>query len=235
MLVPLCPLLRKMAGILDSSAYFKARLVALNLGEFMEKFDKFEWNTMAAFAFSANFVPGRTDDSVLVEKVFGKIFGRADHPREHAVRRLFFEAFTLASHDITRRLSHPEDEGKAPRKLPLEERGERMRALKKDLECLNIRGELEPSNALIDKFVEMEELNELRYLKWEEYTKRDQESKGVKKIPLWSEQEGKYAESSKMRRSSTRQRTCSSLSTRCRGGGWPCKSHTCCHLKLTKS
>ena len=179
-----------MAGILDSKAYFTGRLAALNLNEFTDKFVEREWTTMSAFAFSVNYVPGRSDEAVMVEKVYKRILGSVDHPREHAVRRLFFEAHTMASHDITRRLSHPEEEGKAPRKLPLEERGERWRAIKMELPNLNLRGELEPSNALVDKFVEMEELNQLRYIKWEEYTKRDQESKGIKKIPLWAEERG---------------------------------------------
>ena len=122
-----------MASILESQAYFKSRLANLKLAEFEKKFIDRDWTTMASFAFAANYVPGRSDETILVEKVFKKIFGLApdtpyvDHPKEHAVRRLFFEAHTLVAHDITRRLSHPDEEGKAPRKLPLEERGERMK------------------------------------------------------------------------------------------------------------
>ena len=180
-----------MSGILESKAYFKGRLAVLNLSEFEAKFNEADWNTMSAFAFSSNYVPGRSDESVFVAKVVKKILGEETHKKEHALRRLFFEAHTMASMDVQRRMAHPEEEGKHPRKLPLEERGERLKEIKLELAGLNIRGELEPSNALVDKFVEMEELNELRNLKWEELTKRDQESKGVKKIPLWSENDGK--------------------------------------------
>ena len=75
-------------------------------------------------------------------------------------------------------------------KIPIEERGQRWLELVADLPNLTLEGELEPSFQLVDKFVEMYELNEIRYLRWEDYTKRDQEQKGVKKIPLWGEEAG---------------------------------------------
>lgn len=50
-----------------------------------------------------------------------------------------------------------------------------------------MRNELEPSNLLVDKYVEMEEVGELRYLRWEEYSRRNQEAKGVKKDEFWKE------------------------------------------------
>ena len=175
---------------MDSEAYFEGRLKALNLLEFVAKCKEKEWVTMAAFAFSNSYVPGRADESVMVDKVYKVLLGRENHPREHAVRRLFYEAHSLGSAEVERRMARPDEEGRAPRKLPVEERGARWKRLVAELPTLNLRGELEPSNALVDKCVEIEELNELRYLKWEEYTKRDQELKGVKKIPLWAEESG---------------------------------------------
>jgi hypothetical protein len=90
-----------MAGIVDSQAYFKARLTQLKLIGSLQKFTDHGWLTMAEFAFAANFVPGKGDEKVLVDKVFKKILGayESDHPQETALRRLFFEAYTLASHD----------------------------------------------------------------------------------------------------------------------------------------
>ena len=165
-----------MAGILESKAYFTGRLAALDLKEYAPKFIEKDWTTLSAFAFSVNYVPGRSDETVMVDKVYKFILGSADHRKEHAVRRLFFEAHAMAQADLSRRISNPDEEGKAPRKLPIEERGERWRLLKLELPNLNLRGDLEPSQALVDKFVDMEELNQVRYFKWEEYTKRDQEN-----------------------------------------------------------
>lgn len=179
-----------MAAILESKAYFTSRLAALDLKEFAPKFIEKDWTTLSAFAFSVNYVPGRSDETVMVEKVYKVLLGQADHKKEHAVRRLFFEAHAMAQADLTRRIANPDEEGKAPRKLPIEERGERWRLIMTELPNLNLRGDLEPSQALVDKFVEMEELNQLRFLKWDEYTKRDQENKGVKKVPMWAEENG---------------------------------------------
>jgi len=62
-----------------------------------------------------------------------------------------------------------------------------FKALERILVGLTLRGELEPSNALVDKFVDIHDSGELRFVKWEEYTKRSQELKGVRKEELWKE------------------------------------------------
>ena len=176
--------------MLESEAYFTGRLAALKLTDFAPKFAAKDWTTVNAFAFSNSYVPGRADESVLAEKVFKPILGGLDHAKEHAVRRLFFESHLMATSEVQRRMSNPEEEGKAPRKLPIEERGQRWKDIVAELPLLDLRGELEPSYALTDKYVAMEEQNELRYLHWEEFTKRDQEQTGVKKIALWAEVNG---------------------------------------------
>ena len=170
--------------------FFKGRLEFLNLFEFKTKFDAKEWTTGASFAFGVNYVPGRSDETVMEEKVYKYVLGRLDHPREHALRRLFYESHALAQADLDRLAANPDQEGKAPRKIPIEERGQRWDDLVLELSSLTLRGELEPSFQLVDKYVEQYELNELKYIRWEEYTKRSQEQKGVKKISLWGEQDG---------------------------------------------
>ena len=112
-----------MAGMLDSEAYFSGRLVALKLTEFAEKFKSKDWTTVNAFAFSNSYVPGRADEGVLEENVFKVILGSLNHAAEHKVRRLFYESHLTATSEVTRRMTNPEEEGKAPRKLPIEQRG----------------------------------------------------------------------------------------------------------------
>ena len=179
-----------MAGMLESEAYFTGRLAALKLTDFAPKFAAKDWTTVNAFAFSNSYVPGRADESVLAEKVFKVILGGLDHAKEHAVRRLFYESHLMATSEVQRRMTNPEEEGKAPRKLPIEERGQRWKDIVAEMPLHELRGELEPSYALTDKYVAMEEQNELRYLHWEEFTKREQEQTGIKKIPLWAEVNG---------------------------------------------
>ena len=118
-------LVATMAGMLESEAYFTGRLSALKLMDFAPKFAAKEWTTVNAFAFSNSYVPGRADESVLAEKVFKTILGGLDHAKEHAVRRLFYESHLMATSEVQRRITNPEEEGKAPRKLPIEERGQR--------------------------------------------------------------------------------------------------------------
>ena len=179
-----------MSGTLDSEAYFTGRVAFLKLSEFAPKFKEKEWVTVNAFAYSNSYVPGRADETALAEKVFKHIFGKLDHDKEHAVRRLYTECHIMSNSDVQRKMAHPDEEGRAPRKLPIEERGQRWDDIGTEYPLLNLEGQLEPSYALIDKYVEMEETNELKFLKWEEFTMRDQEESGVKKLPLWAEREG---------------------------------------------
>jgi hypothetical protein len=81
------------------------------------------------------------------------------------------------------------DEEEKPKKLPVSERSDRFEQLRVKLSGLTLRGELEPSYMLVDKFVHMEETGELRYLRWEEFTRRDQEMRGVKKDGFWKQDE----------------------------------------------
>lgn len=46
-------------------------------------------------------------------------------------------------------------------------------------------GEQEPSHSLIDAIYHMSEEGQLRYVKWDECTKRDQELMGLKSDPVW--------------------------------------------------
>ena len=179
-----------MSGTLDSKAYFDGRLAFLELAEFAPKFKEKGWVTVNAFAYSNSYVPGRADESALAEKVFKHIFGTLDHAKEHAARRLFTECHIMCTSETQRMMARPDEEGKAPRKLPIEERGQRWDDMEKEFPLLNLEGQLEPSHALVDKYVEMEERNELTFLKWEEFTMRDQEERGVKKLALWAEDGG---------------------------------------------
>ena len=104
---------------------------------------------------------------------------------EYALHRLFDgrEAYTAAANDMQRRMS-PEDIVDKPRALPPVERGARLKALREKLSPgIEIRGELEPSDALVDKFVSMQEAGVLRYISWEYLTQRHLDIRGKKKVP----------------------------------------------------
>ena len=88
--------------------------------------------------------------------------------------------------DINRRSTMP-DEDEKPKKLPLAEKEARWDTVKAKYVGLELEGELEPSDSLVDKFVQMEECGQLRYIKWEEFTRKNQEVRGVKKDEFWKE------------------------------------------------
>eukprot|EP00434_Breviolum_minutum_P015721 symbB.v1.2.013853.t1/scaffold989.1/size146301/3 len=72
-----------------------------------------------------------------------------------------------------------------PRRLAQAERSARYEDQKNRLIGLELTGELEPSHALIDLVYQMREDGQLRYIRWEQCTKRDQELLGVKVDPIW--------------------------------------------------
>jgi hypothetical protein len=160
---------------LDSQAFFTARLLSLGLDHVSNGFSTLGWTTMAKFGFGANYVPGRADETPFINDIIVPLFGNANAPEKPIVRRLFFEAYTMAAADIQRRTSRPDEEDK-PKRIPIAERAERFSKLERELAGLKLSGELEPSNLLVDKFVEMEDSGELRYVRWEECTKRLQDT-----------------------------------------------------------
>eukprot|EP00973_Karenia_brevis_P067681 9416565-Karenia_brevis.AAC.1 len=81
--------------------------------------------------------------------------------------------------DAQRKAVGAEDDSK-PRKLPGPERNARLNSVRAELVGLDVRGILEPSHTLVDKFVSMKESGELRYLQWKELTTREAELKGEK-------------------------------------------------------
>ena len=62
------------------------------------------------------------------------------------IRRLFYEAFTLAAAELRSRLDRSEDSG--PRKLPAPERAHRQEEQVRLLRGPSIEGESEPSDAM---------------------------------------------------------------------------------------
>jgi hypothetical protein len=164
----------------DSKAHFQSRLNELGIANLSSEFTRLGWDTMSAFAFSANYIPGRSDDSNFISEVVIPLTTEADSIKKPALRRLFFEAYSMAATDVQRRSSRTDDDER-PKKLPVSERADRFKKLQQELAGVAITGNLEPSNTLVDKFTDMEESGELRYLRWEELTRRDQEVQGHKK------------------------------------------------------
>jgi hypothetical protein len=163
----------------DSIAVFRARVVAMNLESFWDNFVATGWTTYGSLAFSCSYIPG-SSDAEFVAVVIPAITGTTTSPFDATIRRLHFEAYTITMADMQRRASRVEIDDKPPT-LPVQERADRFQMLRDKYVGLLLEGELEPSDALTDKFCEMQDRGALKYLSWAELTKRDLELDGVKK------------------------------------------------------
>ena len=170
-------------ALLDSTAAFAQRLVELGLGHLGAEFQAKGFRTFADFAFSSRFTPAMTDDTPFVEVV--NDFGVQARARMPAFRRLIFECHTYVAADMQARTTRTDDD--PPRKMPQAERVQRWTALKGRLTGLTLANELEPSHELIDKVSDMHHANQLKYIQWKHYTKRQAELKGEKVVKYWQE------------------------------------------------
>ena len=182
---------RKVSGVflvrvmLDSQADFRARAREIGFDEpELSNLDRLGYNTFGRLAFAANYVPGASDDSPLLQ-LGADITGTDPAPanRMPLVRRLVFESYTLASADLRSKIERKDED--TPRRMAQAERAARHDEQKRRLNGLDLTGELEPSNALIDAVYQLHEDNALKYIRWETCTKRDQELMGLKTDPVW--------------------------------------------------
>ena len=157
-------------SMLDSEAVFSARAREMGLVEDeINRIAARGWHTMGRFAFCVAYTPGQADEANLVR--LGAVVtgtGAADPPEDRMplVRRLYFEAYTLAAADLRSKVDRRDDD--APRRLALPERTQRNSQQAVRLNGIDLVGDLEVSHALIDAVVQMHGDNQLRYLRWEE-------------------------------------------------------------------
>ena len=89
----------------------------------------------------------------------------------------------MAATDLRIRRERKDDD--ALRRLAQAERSSRYKDQQKRLQGLDLTGELECSNRLIDMVYSMAGEGSLKYIKWEDCAKRDQERMGLRSDPVW--------------------------------------------------
>lgn len=171
--------------MLDSAATFAAR--ADEIGVLPDELTKLKTLNLATFgtlAYGCSYVPGQADDQPLIELI-ERICDLRPAPADRipVLRRLFFESYTLANADLRSRVDRRDDE--QPKKLTQAERAARHKDQQTRLTGLELVGELEPSYHLVDQVFQMVEENQLKYIRWEQCTKRDQELLGIRVDPMW--------------------------------------------------
>eukprot|EP00973_Karenia_brevis_P001274 174579-Karenia_brevis.AAC.1 len=103
LLLSVCFLPPRLIMALDSLPVFQAKLRDLKLDGLWEHFEARGWNSVATFAFSANYVPGNPDDSAFTNEVVIELLGNDAHPLKPALRRLFFDCYTMVAADAQRK------------------------------------------------------------------------------------------------------------------------------------
>ena len=165
----------------DSEAVFKQR--ALQMGLESGVFDLFVqkgYTTMARYAFSCNYSPGSSTDRPFIDMI-KDVLGRDATALETSVLcRLFSESYANVAADIKTQTEQTEES--ATRKLAPAERAQRLKDQQARLSGLNIRGNYEPGDTLVDRCCSCYEQDRLVYVEWSACISREFElSNNVKK------------------------------------------------------
>ena len=164
---------------LESVAEFKRRASALGVTDVhLKALLSAGFDTFGKFAFSVPYVPGAADEKPLVD-LLKKTFAAEPRDAELAcLRRLFWESHALALADLKQRQEHGSDN--VTKKLPTAQRVARAQEQKKCLSGIIWGPDTEPSDQLVDRFVQMAEDNAVVYVKPELCASRSQEILQVK-------------------------------------------------------
>lgn len=169
-----------MAGALESEATFRQRALVIGLTEAAcNQMVAKGYSSMARLAFASNYHPGSPDEKPFVDLVADILGAPPDGPTLSCFRRLYFEAFTLSAADLKARLEKTDD--MPPRRLAAPERAHRYQLQCTKLQGLDLTGELEASDSLVDKCVQQHDDNRLAYIDWNACTKKSQEITGIRK------------------------------------------------------
>ena len=169
----------------DSAAAFTDRYCdnTMQLGAHAKRFADAGWHTYADLVFSTTFTPQNGDEESYVRDIVMKGLGDVNHGDRTKLRRLFFEAYTMVGADLRRTVESPS--GNAPREIPnaeLEARRDRTEARVKGIKLLN---ELDISDRLLIRAIEIYDSNRMGYIGPDLCTKRGNTMVGIQKDQQW--------------------------------------------------
>ena len=150
-----------MSSLVESEAHFSKRATEVRLSAAsLQALQDHEFRTLGQLAYAVG-QPGQ----VIPEAEFAE-WTRAHVPAASAadlasLRRLLFEAQTLALSQLCLQITEPEA---ASKRVPEAERDRRLAMLRAELTGLNIEGPLEPGRKLLDECAHQEATGQLKYL-----------------------------------------------------------------------
>ena len=158
----------------DSKAVFKKRFLEIGLTDAnYEAFNAEGLNTLGTFAFACNYAPGAADERPLVT-LATNVLGSAPSTKEMAcIRRLFSEAYSTIAADIRTKVEACDEA--SVKKLAPAERSQRLKDQQVRLAGLDLRGNYEPGDSLVDRAVAAYESDRVIYITWDVCVSRDHE------------------------------------------------------------
>ena len=172
------------SSTLESTAAFAERAKAIGVEQWIiQKFQEKSMDTYGRFAFAITYSPQHPNDKPLADFVESVVEREVSADQMATLRRLFFEAHTLALADVRSRVETGADLAVPSRKLPTAERVARQKAQESGLGGLIFNPDTIPSNSLVDVFVDMVETGVLSYVKAEQCCSRAQEVSLMKRDP----------------------------------------------------
>ena len=118
-----------MSSTLDSEAAFSDRATQVGLEKWViDKIKEKRFATFGRLAFGFAYSPNSADERPLKEFLTGLLDEVPSDDQMASLRRLFFEAHTMALTDVRQRVESSPDPSVATRKLPTAERVSRQQA-----------------------------------------------------------------------------------------------------------
>ena len=165
---------------LDSEASFASRAKEVGMSDLLlQAFQTANLKTYGSLAFVCPYKPDQTDEGPLFDAIEALI-GRAPTAGEKIpIRRLFFEAHTLALADLKMRFE--KDDSSEPPQIPLAERMARLEQQRARLPGVHFSSETEPSHKLVDMVFQMCQDQQVVWIPWEKLVSRASEITSSKK------------------------------------------------------
>ena len=161
-------------SVTDSTPNFLARCSALGLSEqIQDELVVAGLDTISKFAFSSSHVPGQQDEQPFRDAMQAALTNPHSVGEAATLRRLLHESYAMTAAELKQTVDRCEDQG--VKRLAQPERADRLRRQQDKLQGLAIRGNLEPSDRLVDVAVTMFEENRLGYIEPSACTSKSQE------------------------------------------------------------
>ena len=168
---------------MDSRAAFTELYCEQGLAAHKARFEAAGWYTCSDLVFATTFTPQNGQEDRYDADILMVGLGDRTHRDKGKLRRIFYEAYTVVGSEMRRKTeAGPSD---APRAVPNAEREARRAAAAIELKGVKLEDELDISDRLIDRAIDMYDSNVLGYLGPELCTKRGNAMMGIQRDPLW--------------------------------------------------